>query len=90
MKNWWEWLDGKYCEANILEFLTLGKEEVTEIIYNNGKITYLENEILFYFYLKACHPSFVLCLDIDEVSIQILPFKKEKKNLGSTIVMATT
>ena len=70
-------MDGKYCEA-ILVFLTVGKEEVKEFVYNNSKIPYLENEILFYFYMKACPPSFVICLGIDEVSIQILPFKKEK------------
>ena len=38
MKNLWECLDEKYCEANIFEFLNLEKEEVKEIIYNNGKI----------------------------------------------------
>ena len=38
MKNLWECLDGKCCEANIFEFLNLEKEEVKEIIYNNGKI----------------------------------------------------
>ena len=82
-------MDGKYWEANIFEFLTLRKEDVKEIIYNNGKIPYLANEILFYFYMKACHPSFVLCLEIDEVLIQILPFKKKKKiNLGKIPYLA--
>ena len=70
MKNWWEWLNGKYCEENILEFLTLGKEEVKEIIYNNGKIACLENEILFYFksryiFLSALlipkRPLYIIC-----------------------------